>query len=121
MHIITKILIGFIAFLHLYFFWLESFVWTTKAKKVFKGYSEDFFHQTKTLAANQGVYNAFLAAGLIWSLFISDHHWKIYIAIFFLVCVFIAGVYGVLTTSSKKILYIQALPALIALILMHLI
>ena len=63
----VKILIVVIALLHLYFLWLEMFVWTTKAKKVFRSLPEDLFEKTKVLAANQGLYNGFLAAGLIWS------------------------------------------------------
>lgn len=63
----VKILIVVIALLHLYFLWLEMFVWTTKAKKVIRSLPEDLFEKTKVLAANQGLYNGFLAAGLIWS------------------------------------------------------
>lgn len=72
------------------------------------------------MAANQGLYNGFLAAGLIWTFFINDPHWKAYISIFFLSCVLIAGIYGAITVS-KKIFYVQGLPALIALILLHLV
>jgi putative membrane protein len=63
-------------------------------------------------------YNGFLAAGLIWSLLIKDHHWAFHVGVFFLTCVIVAGVYGA-ATASKKIFFIQALPALITLILMH--
>lgn len=63
----VKILIVVIALLHLYFLWLEMFVWTTKAKKVFRSLPDDLFEKTKVLAANQGLYNGFLTAGLIWS------------------------------------------------------
>lgn len=70
------------------------------------------------MMANQGLYNGFLAAGLIWSLLIQTNPWNIYVAIFFLSCVAIAGIYGSIT-ASKKILYIQTVPAVIALILVH--
>lgn len=119
MQLAAQILIGIIAILHLYILWLEMFAWTTKAPKVFKTIPKELFPQTKALAANQGLYNGFLAAGLIWSLCINDSQWKIYVAIFFLCCVIIAGIYGA-ATASKKILYVQSIPALIALILLQL-
>ncbi|NNC35165.1 MAG: DUF1304 domain-containing protein, partial [Croceitalea sp.] len=94
MTLVTDIVIAIVALLHLYFLWLEMFVWTTKAKKVFKNFPKDLFEPTKAMAANQGLYNGFLAAGLIWSLLIADPLWQIYVGIFFLSCVFIAGAYG---------------------------
>lgn len=118
MNIIAKILIGIVALEHLYFLWLEMFAWTTRAKKVFKTIPEHLFEPTKVLAANQGLYNGFLAAGLIWSLCIQEHHWAFHVAIFFLTCVSIAGIYGA-WSASKKIFYVQALPAIIALIVAH--
>ena len=90
MHIISQLLIVLVALLHLYFLWLEMFVWTTKAYKVFRNFPKDLFEKTKTMAANQGLYNGFLAAGLIWSLFIKDAVWSNNIAFFFLTCVAIA-------------------------------
>lgn len=119
MQLAAQIIIGLVAAIHIYILWLEMFAWTTKAPKVFKSIPEELFPKTKTLAANQGLYNGFLAAGLIWSLCITDHHWKLYVAIFFLTCVIIAGIYGA-TTASKKILYVQSIPALVAMILLHL-
>jgi Predicted membrane protein len=118
--ILAKIIVAIVALLHLYFLWLEMFAWTTKAKKVFRQFPEDLFEPTKTLAANQGLYNGFLSAGLIWSLFISNPDWQVYVALFFLGCVAVAGIYGALT-ASKKIFTVQALPALlgIALFLVH--
>ena len=113
MHIISKIAVIIIAIFHLYFLWLEMFAWTTKAKKVFRTLPEDLFEKTKVLAANQGLYNGFLSAGLVWSLFISDEIWSKNVAIFFLSCVAIAGIYGAYS-ASKKIFYVQALPAIIA-------
>ncbi len=115
MNIISQIIIGFIAVLHLYILWLEMFVWTTKGKKVFKSIPEDQFEKTKIMAANQGLYNGFLAGGLIWSLLITNTEWSKYIAIFFLSCILVAGIYGALT-ASKKIFYVQAVPAIAGLL-----
>jgi putative membrane protein len=119
--LLAKIIVGIVALLHLYFLWLEMFAWTTKAKKVFRSFPEELFEPTKTLAANQGLYNGFLAAGLIWALIINDGAWQVYVALFFLGCVAVAGIYGA-ATASKKIFTVQALPALvgIALFLVHL-
>jgi len=114
--LIAKIIIVVVALLHLYFLWLEMFAWTTKAKKVFRKFPEELFEPTKTLAANQGLYNGFLAAGLIWSLLIQNAMWQIYVALFFLSCVALAGIYGA-ATASKKIFTVQALPALIGIAL----
>ncbi|HLK30490.1 MAG TPA: DUF1304 domain-containing protein [Puia sp.] len=120
MRTIAEILTAIIAFAHLYFLWLEMFAWETKAKKVFKGsLPEELFKPTKTLAANQGLYNGFLAAGLIWTFFIADEKWKLYVAIFFLTCIAIAGIYGAFS-ASRKIFFVQALPAIMALVLWHL-
>lgn len=115
MEIISKVLISIVAIEHLYILWLEMFAWTTRGKKVFKSLSPDLFEKTKTLAANQGLYNGFLSAGLIWSLFIQDTIWSQNVAFFFLGCVAIAGIYGAIT-AQKSIFYIQALPALLALL-----
>ncbi|QPH41828.1 DUF1304 domain-containing protein [Pedobacter endophyticus] len=119
MHLPAEIFIGIVAMIHIYILWLEMFAWTTSAPKVFKTIPKDLFVPTKTLAANQGLYNGFLAAGLIWSLCINDRQWQLYVAVFFLTCVIIAGIYGA-ATASKKILYVQSIPALVALILLHL-
>ena len=115
MKLIAEILTGVVATEHLYILWLEMFAWETAGKKAFKGSMPDeLFKPTKTLAANQGLYNGFLAAGLIWSFIISDQAWQKNVAEFFLACVAVAGLYGALT-ASKKIFFIQALPAIIAL------
>jgi putative membrane protein len=120
MNILAQVLIGLVAAEHLYILWLEMFAWETKGRKVFKGsLPDDLFKPTKTLAANQGLYNGFLAAGLIWTLFIEDHHWKLYVAVFFLTCIIIAGIYGAIT-AHRKIFFVQAVPALIALVAVHL-
>ncbi|GAB3712493.1 DUF1304 domain-containing protein [Flavobacterium koreense] len=115
MNITSQLIIGFIAFIHLYILWLEMFAWTTRAKKVFKTIPEDQFEKTKVMAANQGLYNGFLAAGLIWSLFISDSIWSKNVALFFLICILIAGIYGAVT-ASKRILFVQAVPAILGIL-----
>ncbi|AEM70210.1 protein of unknown function DUF1304 [Allomuricauda ruestringensis DSM 13258] len=115
--LLAKIIIGIVALLHIYFLRLEMYAWTTKAKKVFRTFPEELFEPTKTLAANQGLYNGFLAAGLIWSLIIQDSQWQVYVGLFFLSCVAVAGIYGAIT-ASKKIFAVQALPALIGIILL---
>ncbi len=120
MHVAIKILLGLIALLHFYFMWFEMFAWTTKGPKIFRSFPKDLFPQTKAMAANQGLYNGFLAAGLIFAIFIWEPHCQIYTAIFFLACIIIAGIYGAYSVD-KKIFYIQALPALVTLILLHII
>ncbi|MFK7050768.1 MULTISPECIES: DUF1304 domain-containing protein [Flavobacterium] len=115
MLILAKTIILFITFIHIYILWIEMFAWTTKAPKVFKTIPKNLFEPTKTLAANQGLYNGFLAAGLIWSLLIKNIEWFENIALFFLGCVAVAGIYGALTVS-KRILFVQTIPALLAII-----
>ncbi|KGL61560.1 hypothetical protein PHEL49_2470 [Polaribacter sp. Hel1_33_49] len=91
------------------------FLWTTrKGIKAFGLKSKEFAEETKVLAANQGLYNGFLAAGLIWSIVIKNTN----TALFFLICVFIAGIYGAYSTKKKSILYIQSIPALISVIVL---
>ena len=115
MEILSKILIAFVAVEHLYILWLEMFAWETRGRQVFKGSLKDeLFTPTKTLAANQGLYNGFLAAGLIWSFLISDAEWSRNVALFFLGCVITAGTYGAVT-ASRKIFFVQAVPAILAL------
>ncbi len=115
----SKFLIALVAIEHLYILYIEMFAWTTKGRKTFKGFPPDFFEKTKTLAANQGLYNGFLAAGLIWSLLIQDVVWSKYVGYFFLSCVITAGIYGSLT-AQKTIFYVQALPALVAFLVLFL-
>jgi putative membrane protein len=91
------------------------FAWTTRAPKVFKTIAADQFEKTKVMAANQGLYNGFLAAGLIWALLIPNNLWSRYVAVFFLSCVLIAGLYGALTVS-KRIFFVQAVPAILGLL-----
>ena len=115
MNILSQLIVGFIALLHLYILWLEMFAWTTHGRKVFKNIPEDQFEKTKVMAANQGLYNGFLAAGLIWSLFISDVNWSSNVALFFLGCVLVAGLYGTFTVS-KRIFYVQSVPAILGIL-----
>ena len=116
MIVFTKIMICIVALEHLYILWLEMFAWETVGKKTFKGaMPNELFTPTKKMAANQGLYNGFLAFGLLWSLFIEDLVWQKNIATFFLICVSIAGIYGAMTVS-RKIFFVQALPAIIGLV-----
>lgn len=112
MHLLLHLLIGLIALLHGYILWLEMFAWTTRGPSVFRNFPPDLFPRTKALAANQGLYNGFLAAGLVWSLLIQDPAWQANVALFFLGCVAVAGAYGAFT-ADKKIFFIQTLPALL--------
>ncbi|RLD78089.1 MAG: DUF1304 domain-containing protein [Bacteroidetes bacterium] len=104
-----------VAFEHIYFMILEMFYWTKpKGLKTF-GLKKEYAEQSKVLAANQGLYNGFLAAGLIWA--ILDKEQSVPLSVFFLTCVIIAGVYGSYSTKKIKLFYIQSLPATLALIL----
>ena len=116
MQIIINVLIALVALIHGYILWFEMFAWETRGKKVFTTFPETLFGPTKNLAANQGLYNGFLAAGLVWTFFINNPEWRSNIALFFLSCVSVAGIYGTIT-ADKKIFFVQALPALIALAL----
>ncbi|MFN0031932.1 MAG: DUF1304 domain-containing protein [Flavobacteriales bacterium] len=116
MHIITQILLAIVAIEHLFFLYMEMFAWTTLGRKAFgKALPHHLFEPTKALAANQGLYNGFLAAGLVWSLLITDYEWAISVALFFTGCVLVAAIYGGLS-ASKKILVIQGIPAAIAML-----
>ncbi|WP_293915920.1 MULTISPECIES: DUF1304 domain-containing protein [unclassified Sphingobacterium] len=114
--IIAKIFVTIVALEHLYILWMEMFAWETAGRKAFKGaLPDEMFRPTKGLAANQGLYNGFLAAGLIWSFFIEDLVWQKNITLFFLGCVIVAGIYGAVS-ASRKIFFVQALPAILALV-----
>ncbi|MEL7104765.1 MAG: DUF1304 domain-containing protein [Pseudomonadota bacterium] len=115
MSLIASILIGLIAALHLYILWFEMFAWESRGPKVFRDFAPEMFPKTKVMAANQGLYNGFLAAGLIWALLIGDPDWARNIALFFLACVLVAGVYGA-ATASRRILFVQAMPAGLAIL-----
>lgn len=114
MHWLAVVLIVIVILEHLTFLWMEMFAWETMGRKVFRGaLPGDMFKPTKVLAANQGLYNGFLAAGLIWTFFIQDSIWQQNIALFFLCCVTIAGLYAAVT-ADKKIFFVQSLPAIMA-------
>ena len=115
MALLANILIALVAAEHLYILYMEMFAWETLGKKTFKSaLPADLFKPTKGMAANQGLYNGFLAAGLVWTFFIQDETWRTNVAVFFLGCVVVAGIFGALT-ASRKIFFVQALPALVAL------
>ncbi|UWQ94344.1 DUF1304 domain-containing protein [Rhodobacteraceae bacterium M385] len=113
----AALVIALIAALHLYIAWFEIFAWTTRGPVVFATLPRELFEPTTAMAANQGLYNAFLAAGLIWSLLIRDSVWRINVGICFLGFVLVAGVFGALTVSPR-ILFVQAVPATLGLILL---
>ena len=106
-----------VALLHLIFLVLEMVLWDRPAGRRILGLDPDFARSTKSLAANQGLYNGFLAAGMIWSLLADEHSFDL--RVFFLGCVIIAGIFGGITTS-RMILWVQALPGMIALVLVFL-
>ncbi len=113
MSIISNVLVLVVALLHVYFLVLEMFLWTKPlGRKVFRN-SEAKAQDTKVLAANQGLYNGFLVAGLIWGLIHPDPIFGIQIKYFFLACVMVAGLYGAYIVS-RKIFFVQFVPALIA-------
>lgn len=119
MNIASFTIILLIILIHIYIAYLEMIAWTTRGPKVFRKFPPQMFQVTKAMAGNQGLYNLFLAGGLTWSLLIQDNIWAIYIAIFFLCCVTVAGIYGAVTVQSS-ILYIQSIPAILGLIALHL-
>lgn len=113
----ANIAIGFVAVLHTLFLVLEMFLWKTPTGRRIFGLSRELAETTATLAANQGLYNGFLAAGLVWGLMAGpDGFW---IKVFFASCVVVAGLFGAATTN-RSILWIQALPGAVALTLVWL-
>ena len=112
MRLASDIAVGAVALIHGYILVLEMFLWTRPAGRRAFGLSREFADSTRTLAANQGLYNGFLAAGLAWGLAQGAPGFAV--KVFFLACVIVAGLYGA-ATASRKILFVQALPALIAL------
>jgi putative membrane protein len=119
MRLVAKSLIGLIALLHLYIAWFEIFAWESRGPNIFTTFPADLFAQTVDMAANQGIYNAFLAAGLIWALTIKDVKWHVNVATCFLLFVGVAGLFGAATVTVKTLM-IQTVPAAIALILLRL-
>jgi putative membrane protein len=117
MQIAANIAVGLVAVLHLYFLVLEMFFWAKPFGRRTFGLTPEFAAASKSLAANQGLYNGFLAAGLVWGLSLGGAGDSI--KIFFLGCVIVAGVFGAVT-ASRKILWVQALPGAIAAALVYL-
>jgi len=118
MTLLQTFIIAFVAFEHIYFMILEMFFWDKpRGLKAFGMNLEDA-KKTKILAQNQGLYNGFLAAGLLWSLINKSN--SLEIALFFLICVAISGIYGAYTTKKIKLFYIQSIPAIIGILLIHL-
>jgi putative membrane protein len=114
MSLFAQILIALVALIHVYIVYLEMVLWDTpRGHKAF-AMTPQQAQNSKVLAANQGLYNGFLAAGLVWALVHPAAAFGAQIATFFLVCVAVAGVYGAMT-AAKKIIYIQTLPATLAL------
>jgi putative membrane protein len=113
MSMMAKVLVALVALEHVYFLVLEMFLWTKPRTRAAFGMSAEQAEQTKVLAANQGLYNGFLAAGLAWSL-IAPTSYARALALFFLACVLVAGLYGGFT-ANKRIWLLQALPAAVAL------
>lgn len=117
MELLINLLVLFVAIEHMGFLYLEMFLWTkASGRKIFGNTKEDA-EKTKVLAANQGLYNGFLSAGLLWGLFHPSTDVGSQVMLFFLICIVIAGVYGGMT-AKQTILYVQALPALITILLM---
>ncbi len=115
MALIANIVVGIVALLHGYFLVLEMFLWDKPAGLRAFGQTLEAAKASKVLAANQGLYNGFLAAGLVWGLLLGPAGTSV--KLFFLGCVLIAGLYGA-ATASRKILFVQALPAAIAIALL---
>lgn len=118
MSVAANVLVAVVALLHLYFLVLEMFLWTKPFGRRTFGLTPELAQATASLAANQGLYNGFLAAGLVWSL-LAEPPFDFRLKIFFLGCVVVAGIYGA-ATANRKILWIQAAPALLALALVFL-
>lgn len=114
MSLAAGLMVALVAALHLYFLVLEMFLWDKPTGRKAFGLTAEMAASTKTLAANQGLYNGFLVAGLVWGLLLGAN--GLAVTTFFLICVIVAGLFGA-ATVSRKILYVQALPALIALAL----
>ncbi|MEU4418776.1 DUF1304 domain-containing protein [Nocardia salmonicida] len=110
MTLLSQILVALVAALHAFFLVLEMFLWTTPRGRGTFGTTKEFAEESKAMAANQGLYNGFLAAGLVWGL-VAD---RTDVQVFFLVCVIVAGVFGA-ATVNKRILVVQAVPAALAL------
>ena len=111
---VANVLVALMALLHVYILVLEMFLWTTPRGRRAFGTTKEFAEQSKVLAANQGLYNGFLAAGLAWGLWLGPAGDGA--KLFFLGCIFVAGLYGGLT-ATRKILFVQAIPAALSICL----
>lgn len=114
MHLLATILVGLVAVEHLYFLYLEMFAWTKPATRRAFGLTAEFAEASKALAANQGLYNGFLSAGLLWSLLHPDAAFALQLKCFFLGCVIVAALYGAYS-AKLRILFLQGAPAIAAL------
>ena len=115
MSTVANIAVALVALLHVYFLVLEMFLWDKPRGLRTFGLTQEFAAASKSLAANQGLYNGFLAAGLVWGLVLGANGNSI--KIFFLACVIVAGIFGAIT-ANRKILWVQALPGALALVLL---
>ncbi|HEY3711421.1 MAG TPA: DUF1304 domain-containing protein [Amycolatopsis sp.] len=114
MTVVANILVGLVALIHVYIVILEMFLWTSPRARAAFGTTEEFAQESKALAANQGLYNGFLAAALVWGLIATDPT-GFQLKLYGLACVIVAGLYGA-ATASKRILLVQVLPAALALV-----
>ncbi|MEP5939182.1 MAG: DUF1304 domain-containing protein [Erythrobacter sp.] len=114
MNLIARILVGLNALIHVYIAWFEMTAWASRGPRAFPDLPPVLFEQGAAMAANQGLYNGFLAAGLIWSFFVKDALWQRRIATCFLIFIAIAGIFGAYTVSLS-IIYVQLVPACLAL------
>jgi putative membrane protein len=112
--VVANILVGLVALIHVYIVILEMFLWTSPRARAAFGTTEEFAQESKALAANQGLYNGFLAAALVWGLIATDPT-GFQLKLYGLACVIVAGLYGA-ATASKRILLVQVLPAALALV-----
>ena len=113
METLALALVGLVALLHVYFLVLEMFLWQGPRGRALSGFDAQMARDTATLAANQGLYNGFLAAGLVWGM-IADDPTGYRVQVFFLICVLVAGLYGSLT-ANRRIFFAQGVPAAVAL------
>lgn len=109
---VGNVLTALVAVIHLYIVWLEMVAWDTPRGHRAFGLTPEFARASKVLAANQGLYNGFLAAGLVWGLYLGEAGFAV--KAFFLACVAVAGLFGA-ATASRRILFVQTLPAVLAL------
>ena len=114
MNFAASVAVGFVAALHIYFMVLEMFLWTKPTGRRVFGLTSEFAQASRALAANQGLYNGFLAAGLAWGMWAGADGYPI--KVFFLGCVVVAGVFGAVT-ANRKILWVQGVPGAVALVL----